>query len=188
MTQLSDILEAMYRGDPATAEKLAAGRATLDLFEAAALGRVERLRALTTEDRTCVGWFAADGFTALQLAAFFGHTAAAKLLLEHGADVNAPSRNPLMVQPLHSAAARGGPELIALLLDAGADPNARQAGGYTPLQARAAHGDMAMTQLLLKHGADAALRSDDGRTALDMAREKGHADIVALLAPLTASK
>ena len=181
MTQLSDILEAMYRGDPAAAEKLAAGRATLDLFEAAALGRTERLTQLTTEEPACVGWFAADGFTALQLAAFFGHTAAAKVLIDRGADVNAPSRNPLQVQPLHSAAARGGPELIALLLDAGADANARQAGGYTPLQARAAHGDMEMTKLLLRHGADPAQRSDDGRTALDMARENGHADIVALL-------
>jgi E3 ubiquitin-protein ligase HECTD1 len=40
---------------------------------------------------------------------------------------------------------------------------------------------MEMTKLLLRHGADPAQRSDDGRTALDMARENGHADIVALL-------
>ena len=180
MADVSDVLEAMYRGDPAAAERLAQGR-TLDLFEAAALGRVERIEQLVKESPGCVAAFASDGFTALQLAAFFGHTAAAKSLLAHGADVNAASRNPLQIHPLHSAAARGAPGLIVLLLDAGADPNARQAGGYTALQSRAAHGDVEMTKLLLQRGADPKSRSDDGRTALDMAREKGHLELEPLL-------
>ncbi|HEX2043005.1 MAG TPA: ankyrin repeat domain-containing protein, partial [Acidimicrobiales bacterium] len=46
---------------------------------------------------------AADGFTPLQLASFFGHPAAVRVLLDRGADVGAVSANPMHLQALHSA-------------------------------------------------------------------------------------
>jgi ankyrin repeat protein len=98
-----------------------------------------------------------------------------------GADPNAVSRNDMRIQPLHAATANGNPEAIALLLEAGADPDGRQNGDFTPLQARAQRGDEAMVRLLLEKGADPLLRSDDGRTAADVARAQGHAEVAALL-------
>lgn len=184
MSEVSDVLQHLYRGDQAGAEAAAATRAALDVFEAAALGRVERITALAAQDGDCVRAFAADGFTPLQLAAFFGRTEAARTLVALGADVGAMSRNPMQLQALHSAAARGAHALMALLLDAGADADARQTGGYTALQSRAGHGDLAGVQLLLARGADPRAATDDGRTALDLAREKGHHEVVALLQSL----
>lgn len=38
-----------------------------------------------------------------------------------------------------------------------------------------------MAKLLLERGADRGIKDEDGKTALDKARQKGHADVVALL-------
>jgi ankyrin repeat protein len=118
----SELLQAVYRGDQARAEEL-------DVFEAAAVGRTERLRELLDEDPSLANAWAEDGFQPLGLASFFGHVDAVRLLLERGADVNSPSRNEMKVMPLHSAAATQHPgaryELAKLLLEHGADPNTR---------------------------------------------------------------
>jgi ankyrin repeat protein len=153
---MSDVLQAIYRGDAGEAERLAAGR-ELDVFEASALGRLERLRELLDEDPSLANAWAGDGFQPLGLASFFGHVDAARLLVERGAEVNSPSRNPMKVMPLHSAAAAQDPyvryEIAKLLLEAGADPNARQQDEYTPLMAADQHGDHRLRELLVEHGA-----------------------------------
>ena len=59
--------------------------------------------------------------------------------------------------PLHSAAATRDAEtryeLAELLLEHGADPNARQQDEFTPLMAADQHGDERLEELLLEHGA-----------------------------------
>jgi uncharacterized protein len=153
---MSDVLDAIYRGDREEAERLAAGR-DLDVFEAAALGRTERLRELLAEDPSRANAYADDGFQPLGLACFFGHVEAARLLVEHGAEVNSASRNHMKVMPLHSAAAAQDPdvryEIARLLLEAGADPNARQQDEFTPLMAADQHDDGRLRKLLVEHGA-----------------------------------
>src|ERR671923_2275699 len=99
---MSDVLQAIYRGDRAEAERLAAHR-ELDVFEAAALGRTERLRELVDSDPSLANAWADDGLQPLGLASFFGQVEAVRLLLEHGAEVNSASRNQMKVMPLHSA-------------------------------------------------------------------------------------
>jgi hypothetical protein len=47
---MSELLQAIYRGDQARADELLAGDPELDVFEAAAVGRTERLRELLDED------------------------------------------------------------------------------------------------------------------------------------------
>jgi ankyrin repeat protein len=55
---------------------------------------------------------------------------------------------------LHSATSGAHTEVAALLLDAGADPDARQSRGWTPLHAAAARGKASLARILLQHGAD----------------------------------
>jgi len=156
---LSQLLQAVYRGEQATVDELLAADPELDVFEAAAVGQVDRLRALLDEDATLANAWAEDGFQPLGLASFFGHAEAARLLLERGAAVNSPSRNDLKVMPLHSAVAEKDPdtryEIAKLLLEHGAEPNARQQDDFTPLMAADQQGDERLRALLVEHGATA---------------------------------
>jgi ankyrin repeat protein len=153
---MSDVLQAMYRGDDVEAERLAAGK-DLDVFEAAALGRSERLRELLDKDASLANAWAEDGFQPLGLASFFGHIDTARLLVERGANVNSASRNEMKVMPLHSAAATRNPnaryEIAKLLLQAGADPNARQQDDFTTLMEAEQNQDERLRRLLLEQGA-----------------------------------
>jgi ankyrin repeat protein len=154
---MSELLQAIYQGDTARAEQLLAAQPELDVFEAAAAGRSERLHELLDHDPSLANAWAEDGFQPLGLASFFGHVEAARLLVDAGAEINSASRNEMKVMPLHSAAATRDPEaryeLAKLLLEHGADPNVRQQDDYTPLMAADQHGDERLRELLLEHGA-----------------------------------
>lgn len=154
----------------------------LDLFEAAALGRVARLETLLEEAPERVSAFAADGFTALHLAGFFGQTEAAEVLLARGADSEAVARNAMKVRPLHSAVAGGSLPVAQQLLQKGADPNARQQGGWTPLMGAAVQGNEPLMQLLLQRGAEPAVRDEKGKSARDLALEHGQVKAAEFLA------
>ncbi|HZQ37957.1 MAG TPA: ankyrin repeat domain-containing protein [Dehalococcoidia bacterium] len=178
---LSALLFALYRTQRESVDALLAASPELDIFSTAALGREAELAALLAQTPALAAAFSADGFTALHLAAFFGHAGAARRLLDAGAEINAVARNPMRVQPLHSAAAGRHHAVCSLLIQRGADVNARQHGGWTPLHAAAQHGDRALAELLLAAGADAAACNDEGRSAAGIAAENGHADLAALL-------
>lgn len=173
---------AVYYGQPQIAAALAGAGARLDVFSAAALGRLDAVQAAVAAEPTALGAFSSDGFPPLGLAAFFGHANVADWLLDQGADANAVARNPMRVQPLHSAAAGGHLTIALRLLEHGAEVNARQEGGFVPLHAAAQNGQPDMTRLLLAHGADPDLATDDGKRAVDFARDGGHAEVLALLA------
>lgn len=128
----SPLLSALYRGHHDVVAAIVDAGAEVDVFAAAATGRLDDLRR-TTNERT-INSVSYDGWTPLHLAAFFGHLEAARLLLAEGADVKAVSRNGMKNTPLHAATAGRHGELALLLLQHGADPAALDAGGYTPLQ------------------------------------------------------
>jgi ankyrin repeat protein len=154
----------MYRRNRDEAERLAADK-ELSVFEAAALERTDRVRELLDADSSLANAFGDDGVHALGLACFFGHVDSARLLLEHGADVNALSRNEyVQTAAIHAASASKDNgtdeatryELITLVLDHGADPNLTQGGGeFTALDAARQNGDKRVEQLLLERGASA---------------------------------
>jgi ankyrin repeat protein len=155
---VSAVLSARYRQNQALVEAVLEADPELDLFDAAALGRIDRLTELLDadpdSDRDVVNAWAPDGFTALSLAAFFGQPRAVALLVERGADVSAVSRNAMEVQALHAATAARNADAVTILLEAGADPDARQHGGWTPLAAARHAGQDAIAEILLAHGAD----------------------------------
>ncbi len=176
---VSALMRARYRFDRTLVDAVMSGRPTIDVFEAASLGDVERLRELLDGDPSLATASSADGFTALHFPAFFGGVDAARLLLERGADVDAHGRGWMTGTPLNSAASGGHTDVARLLLDAGADPDARQASGWTPLHSAAHNGNLELVELLLARGADPSMTNDDGATVLSMAEERGGADVIA---------
>ncbi len=178
---LSAVLLAAYYGRPAIARLLAERRGSLDIFEASAVGNLERVKTLIGEHPALANALAPDGFQPLGLASFFGHYEVARFLVEKGAEVNAPSQNPQQVTPLHSAAASRSLEIARMLLEHGADPNARQNDDFTPLHEAAANGQLELVELLLAHGADINLSQKPGQTALAFAQQAGHPEVVSFL-------
>ncbi|HET6762621.1 MAG TPA: ankyrin repeat domain-containing protein [Longimicrobiaceae bacterium] len=183
-TGLSPVLVAAYHGHRELAAFVGTRTPELSPFERVVVGDLEGTRALLDADPEWATRITADGWTLLHGAAFFARLDILKLLLERGADPTVASTNQMRNQALHAAlAGRLDRDGIALLLDRGADVNARQHGGYTALHAAAMHGDAAMVELLLARGADPAVATDDGKTAADFARENGHEDMVPILTP-----
>jgi ankyrin repeat protein len=90
---------------------------------------------------------------------------------------------PCKKRPLSCAAEFGRRDLVALLLAAGADPNAPEADEYLtfPLVAAAKHNDLAMVQMLLEHGANPNAMIDAGEVALSEAIERNR-DMANLIA------
>ena len=183
---VSALLWAIYTGQPVIRDFLLTRLPELDLFEAAALGDTAQLERLLAADPYAARSFSGDGWTPLHLAAAFASPDAVKVLLAHGADVHARSKNPLSNQPLHAAVALNtSAEVVIALLDAGADINAKQAGGYTPLHQAADSGKAEIVAVLLARGADRSALCDKAKTAADYARAKDRIALADLLSHST---
>jgi ankyrin repeat protein len=179
---VSALLRARYRRDRALVEAVKARVASLDAFEAATFGDLDRLAVLLADDPDLTGRRSGDGFTALHLAAFFGQDEAVRLLLARGADPDVPGTGWMTGTPLNAAASARHATVVALLLGAGADPDAVQRGGWTPLHSAAHNGDARTVELLLAGGSDPSAVDDDGRSVGDMAGESGDAATIAAIA------
>ena len=179
---VSALMRARYAFDRGLIEALQPRVTQMDLFEAASAGDLDRLVELLAYDPASVDARSADGFTALHFAAFFGRPEAARLLVNHAADVDAHGAGWMTGTPLHSAASGSHAEVVGVLLEAGADPNTRQSGGWTPLHAAARAGDVASVTLLLASGADATAANDESTSVLEMAQGSGDVATAATIA------
>jgi len=157
-SRLSPILQALYGGDREEAERLRRQDPDVDVFDAAALGDAARLAEHLDADPEAAQARSVDGFTALHYAAYLGGPEATRFLIENGADIEAPATNMEFARearPLHSAVAAGNKDAALVLLEAGADPNARQHGGFTPLMAAEQSGNLDLAEMLIRFGARA---------------------------------
>lgn len=121
----------------------------------------------------------------LQHAAGQGQEDLVELLLNAGADVNAPPFPTRGNTALQSAVFRRSLPIAKLLLSKGADVNAPPSpeGGATALQQAVLRGSLPIFFLLLNNGANvnAPAAPQDGWTALEAAAERGRLDMAQTL-------
>lgn len=79
------------------------------------------------------------------------------------------------------ACCSGGPEVVQLLLNKGANVEARNNGGATPLLMAAYFGHVEVVKRLLAKGANIKAKDNKGNTALALALGYGHAEVAKLL-------
>ncbi|RFU80736.1 pfs, nb-arc and ankyrin domain [Trichoderma arundinaceum] len=118
------------------------------------------------------------GRTPLLRAAENGHEAIVRLLLKHGADIEA--KDSVNGTALNIAASHGYDAVIMPLLESGADTEARVKGN-TSLHKAVSGGYEAIVRLLLDAGANFESQAFKGETPLSIAAFKGHESIFRLL-------
>jgi ankyrin repeat protein len=175
------LLLALYKGHQGVARAIASRRSSLELYECAALGDAERVRAALDRHPELANQRAPDGNTALGLATQFAHVPVMELLLGQGADPNLAADNDTRTTPLHTAAGNTQPgvafAMIHLLLNHSANPNARALGGWTPLHTAAALGYRDACAILVSCGADPGTATDAGKTAAQVAEDFGFSSV-----------
>lgn len=178
---VSALMLSLYYGGREIADLLAAKKSWLSLQEAAALGDIENIKECLADWGDWVKEVTPDGYTALQLACFFGQEAAAKLLVGAGSELNAISQNNMATTPLHAATAGNHTAIARFLVEQGADVHHSQNGGFTVLHSAAQNGNAELVALFLEKGVDPTLQSNEGRTARDYADASGESSVLALL-------
>ena len=183
---------AHYSGHQDIVKLLLAQSPPLDGFLAAELGFTRVLTRWLEKHPTFAMMRSAGGSTALHGACYWGSIEAARLLLDHGADVNAVTTDDfLQIHPLGCAVATPDVpnpsqdetavlRLVDLLLERGADVNARRRDGMTALHSAAHRGHLQVIRRLLEQGADPNIRARDdagghaGQSPADTALAQGH--------------
>ncbi|XP_026684825.1 ankyrin repeat and KH domain-containing protein 1 [Diaphorina citri] len=121
---------------------------------------------------------AKTGLTPLMEAASGGYVEVGRVLLDKGADVNAPPVPSSRDTALTIAADKGHCRFVELLLSKGAQVEVKNKKGNSPLWLAANGGHLSVVELLCKHGAD--IDSQDNRkvSCLMAAFRKGHVKAV----------
>ena len=125
------------------------------LHAAAHSGNFEVARILIEYDSTYINARDEVGLTPLLWASegfSFKGGSAVRLLLEHGADINA--QNHIGWTSLHWASINGALEVVRLLLEHGADVQVKNNSGWTALQVAAWYGHDEIVKLLREQGAE----------------------------------
>ena len=143
------VTELLARGfDPNTVNDIGPGGAV----PGHARGRPKVAAVLLASPALKVDAANAAGETPLMMAALKGRLDWAKKLFDRGAQVHKPGWT-----PVHYAASGPSTELLALLLDRGADIDALAPNGTTPLMMAARFGTEDSVKLLVQRGADKKL-------------------------------
>jgi hypothetical protein len=144
----------------------------VELINAASAGDATTVKHLLDKD---TGITAEDCSTAILAASASGHDAVVTLLLPRVTDKKA------LWLPLGMAASFGHATTLRLLLQAGADPNAKDVAGGTALMVAAENGHVDCVTALIAAGAQVGATNTAGETALTLASKHGHTQIVRLL-------
>ena len=100
-------------------------------FKAVRKNDLEKVEEMLKKFPGFVSEYSKKGYTALHIAAYRGYHDMVKLLLKHGADVNAKS-NDKNRTPLHSSTSKNKAEVTSILLENGEDKSIKDSDGKLP--------------------------------------------------------
>ncbi|KAJ8408895.1 hypothetical protein AAFF_G00247130 [Aldrovandia affinis] len=143
-------------------------------------GRAEVV-SLLLDRKANVEHRAKTGLTPLMEAASGGYAEVGRVLLDKGADVNAPPVPSSRDTALTIAADKGHYKFCELLINRGAHIDVRNKKGNTPLWLAANGGHFDVVQLLVQAGADVDAADNRKITPLMAAFRKGHVKVVQYL-------
>jgi cytohesin len=149
------------------------------LHWAALYGQTKVMELLLAE-KADINLLDADGFTPLHWATTFNTKDAVELLLANKADMNIKVEK-FGWTPLRLAVIHGHMAAAEALLNAGADPNAKDDENIPLLHQAVIRGNKEMVGLLLDNKADINTKDPEGETALDEAEEQGNKEIIEFL-------
>jgi len=142
-------------------------------------GRIDSFREMLDKAPTLATGRLDRGNTLLHSAAFYGQADMVRLLIEHGADVNAV--NHYGSSALYQAALMKNTEEAArILLEKGADVNAASWDGETPLH-RAVISPTDLVKLLIEYGAKVDVKDNEGKTPVEIAIMFHNAEAIKLM-------
>ncbi|XP_012556375.1 ankyrin repeat domain-containing protein 17 isoform X1 [Hydra vulgaris] len=121
-----------------------------------------------------------NGHTPLMEAASGGHNKVAKLLLDNGAGINTHSSE-FKESALTLACYKGHVEMVALLLERGADQEHKTDEMHTALMEASMDGHVEVARLLLNHGAQVNMPADSFESPLTLAACGSHVELAQLL-------
>jgi len=151
-----------------------------ELIEAARAGNVDKIRNLVSSgispDASDVPYR-----NPLLMAVIENKEEAVNTLIQLGADVNKTISGLGGGTVLHTAAARNLPNIVKMLLDAGADINKEDNDGRTPLITAISLDNIDMVKFLIANGADINMINRNNETPLYIAAIQSKTKVIKLL-------
>ena len=127
-----------------------------------------------------------DNATPLHLASKRGQMEAARMLVEHGADLTAQNKDG--GTPLHLASQAGQVDVARILIECGADLTAQNKDGASPLHLASQTEQVAVVRMLIEHGGNVIAQDKDGWNPLHLALSGGRVELVRIFIEHPASE
>ncbi|XP_065063912.1 mucin-2-like [Rhopilema esculentum] len=153
------------------------------LLEASRKGNAEEVRQLmATGAPITTDWL---GTSPLHLAAQYGHTVTAEVLLRAG--VSRDGKTKVDKTPLHLAAQQGHVEIAQMLVKYGAAINAVDMLTMTPLHWAVEARSLPICRLLMENGARTDVTNKFGKTPIDIVKSNGFNELLDVLLSIASS-